>query len=344
MMNLRSSLALLSLAFGCAHAASSLPGFAADPGGTSVSGLSSGAFMAVQYQVAYSSEVVGSGIVAGGPYYCAAGLVMNAGICMGSVPFVAPNPYLMVGAAQTYAGLNLIDPLSNLAKDRIYVFSGTKDTVVYQKAVDATVGFFKEAGVPAANLQYVNSLPAGHALITPSFGNPCPDNKSPYISHCALSARDYDQPAEILAHIYGPLNPRAVTRSGQLIAFKQSEFGTSAISMADEAYVYVPANCQQGGCKVHVAFHGCKQSAESVKDDFYNKSSYNDWADSNRLIVLYPQVNKSPVVPFNPEGCWDWFGYTGALYATKSGPQIQAIRAMIQRLTSPVSTQVASAQ
>jgi alpha-beta hydrolase superfamily lysophospholipase len=32
------------------------------------------------------------------------------------------------------------------------VFSGTKDTVVYQKAVDATVGFFKEAGVPAANL------------------------------------------------------------------------------------------------------------------------------------------------------------------------------------------------
>jgi poly(3-hydroxybutyrate) depolymerase len=113
--------------------------------------------------------------------------------------------------------------------------------------------------------------------------------------------------------------------------------------MADEAYVYVPAS-QQGGCKVHVAFHGCKQSAESVKDDFYNKSSYNDWADSNRLIVLYPQVNKSPMVPFNPEGCWDWFGYTGALYATKSGPQIQAIRAMIQRLTSPVSAQVASAQ
>jgi poly(3-hydroxybutyrate) depolymerase len=114
--------------------------------------------------------------------------------------------------------------------------------------------------------------------------------------------------------------------------------------MADEAYVYVPANCQQGGCKVHVAFHGCKQSAESVKDDFYNKSSYNDWADSNRLIVLYPQVNKSSPVPFNPEGCWDWFGYTGALYATKSGPQIQAVRAMIQRLSLPVSTQVASAQ
>ena len=337
-MTLRASLALLSFAFGCAQAASTLPGFAADPGGTSVSGLSSGAFMAVQYQVAYSGQVVGSGIVAGGPYYCAAGLLGNAGICMGAVPFLAPNPYLMVGAAQTYAQLNLIDPLSNLAKDRIYVFSGTKDTVVYQKAVDATVGFFKEAGVPAANLQYVNSVPAGHALLTPAFGNPCPDNKAPYISHCSVAARDYDQPAEILTHIYGPLNPRAATRSGQLITFKQSEFGSAAISMADEAFVYVPAACQQGGCRVHVAFHGCKQSAESVKDDFYNKSSYNDWADSNHLIVL------SQVVPFNPEGCWDWFGYTGALYATKSGPQIQAVHAMIQRLTSAPGAQVASAQ
>jgi poly(3-hydroxybutyrate) depolymerase len=36
-----------------------------------VSGLSSGAFFASQYHVAFSSEVAGAGIVAGGPYYCA---------------------------------------------------------------------------------------------------------------------------------------------------------------------------------------------------------------------------------------------------------------------------------
>ena len=33
-----------------------------------VSGLSSGGYMAVQYQVAHSSSVAGAGVIAGGPY------------------------------------------------------------------------------------------------------------------------------------------------------------------------------------------------------------------------------------------------------------------------------------
>ncbi|MFT5643938.1 MAG: poly(3-hydroxybutyrate) depolymerase [Janthinobacterium sp.] len=35
----------------------------------SVSALSSGAYMAKQFQVAYSSIVAGVGIIAGGPFY-----------------------------------------------------------------------------------------------------------------------------------------------------------------------------------------------------------------------------------------------------------------------------------
>ena len=35
----------------------------------SVSGLSSGAFFTVQHFLAYSTEVLGVGVVAGGPYY-----------------------------------------------------------------------------------------------------------------------------------------------------------------------------------------------------------------------------------------------------------------------------------
>jgi len=38
---------------------------------SSVSGLSSGAFMAVQIEVAHASDIVGAGIVAGGPFACA---------------------------------------------------------------------------------------------------------------------------------------------------------------------------------------------------------------------------------------------------------------------------------
>src|SRR6478735_12343465 len=38
---------------------------------TSVSGLSSGAYMAGQIEVAHSKDIKGAGIVAGGPYACA---------------------------------------------------------------------------------------------------------------------------------------------------------------------------------------------------------------------------------------------------------------------------------
>jgi hypothetical protein len=44
----------------------------------SVSGLSSGAFMAVQFEVAFSSVVTGAGIIAGGPYFCSQGSVFTA--------------------------------------------------------------------------------------------------------------------------------------------------------------------------------------------------------------------------------------------------------------------------
>lgn len=315
-------------------AADPLPPLGADASGTSVSGLSSGAFMAVQYQVAYSGSVIGAGVVAGGPYYCAAGNLFNAGICMGQVPFVPPNPALMVGAAQGFAAGGQIDPLADLQRDRIYVFSGTKDTVVYQQAVDATVSFFMEAGVPESNLSYVNNVPAGHALITPSFGNDCPANAAPYISHCTIDKQSYDQPGALLQFIYGGLKPPSKNPGGRIIAFNQREFSSPSTGMADVAFAYVPQDCTQNvACRIHVAFHGCKQSAAVVGDDFYQKTSYNNWADTNDIIVLYPQVNAS-MVPYNPQGCWDWFGYTGPNYALKSGAQMRAVTAMVDRLKS----------
>ena len=73
------------------------------------------------------------------------------------------------------------------------------------------------------------------------------------------------------------------------------------------------------------------QSAESVGNQFTNDTGYNRWADSNKLIVLYPQVDKSVLLP-NPQGCWDWWGYTGPDYAYRSGLQMKAIMAMVKRL------------
>lgn len=55
-----------------------LPALNIDITQTSVSGLSSGGFMAVQIGVAYSSIIKGVGVVAGGPYYCSQDSVLIA--------------------------------------------------------------------------------------------------------------------------------------------------------------------------------------------------------------------------------------------------------------------------
>lgn len=309
-----------------------LPHFQIDRNEVSVSGLSSGAFMAAQLQVAYSATFKGAGIVAGGPYYCAAGNLAYAGICMGQVPMVYPNAALMTAAARQFEASGQIDKLSNLKKRRLYVFSGTKDTVVKQPAVNATVSFFRQVGVPDSQVLYVNKIPAGHAVITPTHGNACDANAAPYISHCDVNGQGYDQSGALLAHIHGKLQPKATSLAGHMVTFNQRAFASAGTGMAEEAFLYVPPSCDAGqACKVHVAIHGCEQSAEKVGKNFIADTGYNEWAEHNRMLVLYPQVNAS-TVPFNPKGCWDWFGYTGPTYAWKAGPQMSAIKAMVDTL------------
>ena len=49
-----------------------------DPTGTTVSGVSSGAYMAVQLHIDNSRSIIGAGVVAGGPYFCAEGQLLTA--------------------------------------------------------------------------------------------------------------------------------------------------------------------------------------------------------------------------------------------------------------------------
>jgi hypothetical protein len=122
--------------------------------------------------------------------------------------------------------------------------------------------------------------------------------------------------------------------------------------MAETGYVYVPGSCAaQQPCRVHIALHGCKQNFETIQDHYIQHAGYNEWADTNRLIILYPQTivgnpATDPFTPLNPFGCWDWWGYTNFNYAVKAGRQISTIKAMLDRLTGghvPTSAAAADA-
>jgi poly(3-hydroxybutyrate) depolymerase len=311
---------------------------------TTVSGVSSGAFMAVQFHVAHSGSVTGVGVVAGGPYYCAQGNLWLAyyNCLRPSASQPLPSVGLLKAEADGFARARLIDSTDGLAAARVWLFSGTHDRTVAPAVVAAARRFYALYEPPAGNLVLVADRAAGHAMVTESAGNACATSAPPYINDC-----DYDAAGELLEHLLGPLAPPAAKESGQIIRFDQRPFAggnAHALSMSDSGYAFVPRACATGGCRVHVAFHGCGQSVEAIGERFVREAGYNRWADANRLIVLYPQTiaRNGPGFQglrwsfvFNPRGCWDWWGYTDAQYPTRAGRQIRAVKAMVDRLAAP---------
>ncbi len=344
MLPVRAFLLALAVCAAPAQAAGPLPALGADARAVTVSGVSSGGYMAVQFHVAHSSAVSGVGVLAAGPYYCAQGSVFTALFnCMTPGAWTAlPAIEVLKVQADLFARAGAIDAVGQLAPARIWLFSGTQDRTVDASVVAALRAFYLRAGVAPERIALVRDKPAGHAMVTESAGSACEVTAAPFINDC-----DYDAAGELLEHLLGPLEPPAATPSGRIVAFDQTRFAAGdahSISLADTGFAYVPAACAAAQCRVHVAFHGCRQSAEAIGERFVREAGFNRWADANRLIVLYPQtisrngwsgagLRRSFV--FNPRGCWDWWGYTGPNYATKTGPQIAAVKAMVDRLASP---------
>jgi len=326
----RALLILLLLAVpGAGRAADRLPGLGAELAGTTVSGLSSGAYMAVQFHLAHATIVRGVGVVAGGLWGCAQGSASRAvGECMKGTPDVAAR----VAEARRAAGAGRIDPVDALAGDRVWLFSGYNDGVVRQSAVAVLREFYRQLA-PEAERFFRHDLPAGHAMVTEQAGGACEVTGGSFLADC-----DYDAAGSMLQFLLGALAPPEASGRGRLARFDQTEFAGGRprrIALADEGFVYVPASCADGvRCRVHVALHGCNQSAEKVGEAFVRDAGYNRWAESNRIVVLYPQARSTWGAPWNPYGCWDWWGYTGTAYTTRAAPQIAAIRAMVDRLAS----------
>jgi poly(3-hydroxybutyrate) depolymerase len=333
--------ALIALSAGASGAAERLPAFAAE-GPITVSGVSSGAYMAVQFHVAHSAGVRGAGAIAGGPYYCAQGSLWTALTrCMDpALGSSLPQPRVLADFARSFAAAGAIDPLERLAGAKVWLFSGTRDETVGSEVVEALRRYYL-AVAPDADVALENGVPAGHGMVTDRAGNACSTTRPPFIVNC-----DYDAAGILLKHLLGALAAPAARAAGRVIEFDQREFADGApakISLADSGYAYVPAACERERCRVHVVFHGCRQSATQIGDRFVRESGYNRWADGNRLIVLYPQTAQryglsfsgGASFAFNPRACWDWWGYTGAQYATRQGPQIRAVKAMAERLARP---------
>jgi len=219
--------------------------------------------------------------------------------------------------------------------------------------VEALRTFYEDLGVRGARLRVEPNdprRPANHGMPVARFPGDsrfpkrdCSEHRPPFVIECGRDAAEL-----LLRHLYpegfqgAPADPHA---AGILAAFDQTEFldGRGAAGLSGVGYVYVPAACRGGRdggggpCRLHVAFHGCRQNvdargADRAHDDFVRDAGYNRWAAANGIVVLYPQTTASAL---KPNRCWDFWGYSGLDYRTRRGPQTRAVKGMIDRLLGP---------
>ncbi|MDP5134805.1 polyhydroxybutyrate depolymerase [Rheinheimera baltica] len=294
-----------------------------------LSGLSSGAYMAGQYHQAFAEQVEGVAMLAGGPVYCAQnslGLALEH--CFNkatSAPDLEAIENYLTEKRQTQK----LAPLSALADDNVWIFSGTKDTTVHPKLALALYKQYTQ-WVKPEHIVLINDMAFGHTFPTDRTDlGACDISEPPYLASC-----HYDAAGALLQHLLGTIKAKSETSTGNLLKINQFQMSEASKStLAETGYLYVPKTCAAGAsCRLHVSFHGCKQNAASVGEAYVAGTGLNNYADTNNIVVLYPQTTASSINPFNPNACWDWWGYTGAEYTTRDGSQLQAVYQLVQAL------------
>lgn len=223
-------------------------------------------------------------------------------------------------------------------EDRLYLFHGTADDTVARQTMDALRETYTLLGVSAELIDYDTSVDAGHGFVTEEGPVNCSSTRPDFLIDC-----DFDQAGRVLAQMYKDLSEPTDPVSENFLTFDQSLYTDDALGMDNTAFAYIPSDCAAGEpCRLHIALHGCKQGREVIGTDYAQLTGYNQWAESNRIVVLYPQAIRIPTPWYNwfggnPNGCWDWWGYSGDDYLSRTAPQIAAIARMSAALGAPLA-------
>ncbi|HEY2031150.1 MAG TPA: PHB depolymerase family esterase [Myxococcales bacterium] len=327
-----------------AFAVAPLSSYNVNPATVSVSGLSSGGFMAAQLGVGYSGTFqTGFGVFAGGPFDCARN--QSYTMCMNNI---TPSITTPEANMTSWSGTQ-INALANLSSRRFYGWYGGMDFTVGANPMNQLKSELQAKGITAANTSWNTLASAGHTFPTNVAGsgdNACGSTSSPYVSNCG-----YDGAGAVLQWMYGTLNPPATQLGGTLLQFDQTKFIGQGSGMDTTGYLYVPAACATGPCRLHVSLHGCLQTHSNIGMTYVNNTQYNNWADTNGIIILWPQAlpdNTAHATPdqgslANPNGCWDWIGWYGSNFDQVGGAQMAAIVAMVNQITSGFSASIPAA-
>jgi poly(3-hydroxybutyrate) depolymerase len=305
-----------------------------------LSGVSSGAAMAVQYAVAHSASVAGVGAIAGPAWGCARGSLSRAmNTCMCGTDAIAPR----LDAARELASRGKIDTLAAsgqpLALKRAYVFHSRADGTVHVPSANANIaflaGFIGEPPVSDWGNAADGSDAAGHGIIAPGGSDACraDGRETSYVRSCGGE----DNAGKLFHALFDP--PGTAFDPGKRVAdvpstevwpFSQTALiaplkaGTEVAADTTEPAVWwpwlqVPANSprRQNFDMADTGYlyvpPACRKAGSACRvhvalhgckqnaKDFAASAGYNNWADHYRVIVVYPAIK--PDTPVVGESC-----------------------------------------
>ncbi|CAN2390834.1 hypothetical protein PRIEUP_LOCUS871, partial [Pristimantis euphronides] len=130
-----------------------------------------------------------------GPYYCAEDSRLTAvTTCFNLSSRI--NLTALITQTQYYASIGLIDPPSNLSNSRVYIYSGSLDSIIAPGVVKKQELYYTSyiTGPGAIKTKY--DIPAEHGMPTDNYGGACGSLNNEYIINC-----DYNGAYEALNHI-----------------------------------------------------------------------------------------------------------------------------------------------
>jgi poly(3-hydroxybutyrate) depolymerase len=327
------TVALAATLAGCsgAESAGPAPALGIDATRVTVSGISSGAYMAHQVHLALNDRIAGTALFAGGPYACAGGNLERAlAECM-APEGPGPDVDALAAVARERAAAGAIAPLESLAGDRVFVFHGALDATVGANVTRASEALYRQLD-PALAITTDYERPVAHSFPTVSSGGACDRTEPPFLGACGIDGAGLTFEALGLA---APGTTVAEAPTGEWREFDQAalEAAGAPSHLDPTGLLYVPPGCADGGCGLHIVFHGCEQSTGKLGRAFVEGSGYARWADAAGVVLAFPQARAS-FMPLNPKACWDWWGYTGPAYDTRAGAQIRVISNLIDAVAA----------
>lgn len=309
----------------------------------SLAGFSSGAFTAVNYQIAYSNNVSKVAIISGGAYNCGKDFEHVKTHCLNpKSENMLPTFEHQQTIIKNFANQKLIDNPDNLKNHKVWLYAAKNDQTVNFLVMQNLNDFYNNIFQKNSDnqKQFVITENDNHVWVSNLAKNTCEiKGTPPYVNYC----NGYDMAENYLKFLFSNQvsNDKNKNIKGRFIKFSQSDiqqkYNIKNAEMADEGFAFIPKQCEskdnveKSTCAIHFVLHGCSQSADMVDNNFVYQSGVWQYATNYNLIVVYPQTKKTEK---NPYSCWDFYAFTGENYATNKAPQLQTLNAIAKELQS----------